>query len=54
MIFEHPPHTKYGPNRSSAAEPDLTDNELRERAQKDKQKVVDAAWDGTSASDVPS
>ena len=38
MIFEHPPNTKYGPNRSSAAEPDLTDKELQERAQKDKQR----------------
>ena len=51
-IFKHPTHTTRGPNRSKAAEPYLTDNELKERAQKDKQKTVDAAWDGMSASDV--
>ena len=52
VIFEHPPHTKCGPTRSSAAFPDLTDNELQERAQKDRQKVFDKAWDDMSASDV--
>ena len=30
----------------------MTDDDLKERAQKDRQKVVDAAWDGMSASDV--
>ena len=52
VIFEHPTHTTPGPNRSRTAEPDLTDDDLKERAQKDRQKVVDAAWDGMSASDV--
>ena len=52
MVFKHPIHTKWVPTRSSAAEPDLTDNELQERAQKDRQEVFDKAWDGMSAADV--
>ena len=30
----------------------MTDNELQERAQKDRQEVFDKAWDGMSAADV--
>ena len=33
VVFKHPIHTKWVPTRSSAAEPDLTDNELQERAE---------------------
>ena len=30
----------------------MTDNELQERVQKDRQEVFDKAWDGMSAADM--
>ena len=42
-------HPTYGPLRSRSGETALAENESRERAEKDKQYLFGAAWDGMSA-----